>query len=335
MKHEGFLALIILILGISKRCFGEDFQKRCGDCWCISDPSTDTCPEFSPGHYDSFSDPAQKAYASFKLKGEAPELKAEDGTECYPFTHLEVEGHYAAGLPQCKAPEMSDVDSAVCAFYYHEADFCEDVEYEMKTYQSKDDVPDGWVVTHTGACGACSSAADLAVMGNKGLQLNKASESCGTTYFLLMTTKDPKEAFDGLWECMKEVGYTETCSLLWAHSISTTVPLCSGTCATLVGKPYTGDAPACEQNDCIKCSEDKTSEKFTIHAGRVASSSGFTQPIARPCEDIASISHEPPACVQKEPDARGNDTDGGGDSAGRKHKSFGMAFLILLSAFFL
>jgi hypothetical protein len=121
----------------------------CGDCWCIpKDYNPDFCPNWQP--QTIFSDVVINKYLSQKPQSVYSLL-------CNPYVSAEC-----ATTPV----QVETNETSVCAFQYSinldGTRSCED--YEMITFSSKEEAENvNAVVTHSGACGLCSTTQDLAV----------------------------------------------------------------------------------------------------------------------------------------------------------------------------
>eukprot|EP00567_Pseudictyota_dubia_P000005 CAMPEP_0197464492 /NCGR_PEP_ID=MMETSP1175-20131217/64050_1 /TAXON_ID=1003142 /ORGANISM="Triceratium dubium, Strain CCMP147" /LENGTH=235 /DNA_ID=CAMNT_0043000473 /DNA_START=379 /DNA_END=1086 /DNA_ORIENTATION=+ len=199
---------------------------------------------------------------------------------------------------------MSDADEAVCGFTFNnEGETCNGNTYGMKTFESRSDAENaGANVTHLGACGVCSSAQDLAVMGKKSDEISSEFQSCGTKFFtkaFVLPNGDVNTEFGTLVSCISELGYTDDCGLLWAYQVAVSAALCTDECSK--GEPFYGAPPACELSGCLKCAAEKEGFAFNKLAGRTFLNSGIRDTIVRPCKDFASIVHDP-QCDLAQPD---------------------------------
>lgn len=157
------IVLFFILLGSSVAA-GEDYPQ-CGSCWCIPENNgTSPCPLWQPQTSFPVLDIARyrQQRPSFIYKLDCNPYNDED---C--FTE--------------PAQQMLDEDDTVCAFVYSSsisseefaaADICAAAEYEMVTFPShKEALQSGAVVTHSGACGLCSTTQDLALYLSKQFHL--------------------------------------------------------------------------------------------------------------------------------------------------------------------
>lgn len=156
----------------------------------------------------------------------------------------------------------------------------------LKTVPSREEAEkNGEIVTHEGACGACSSYHDLAVwMSNPNLA--EVGIRCGFRSILDFT--------DGV-SCYIDEGFTEGCATIWIYnSLKTSVacPTCPGHAINM--EPNNGDAPTCELAECLQCDEEESGPLFKKFAGRTRRGSGLLSAIVRPCNSISSFVHRDP-----------------------------------------
>lgn len=88
--------------------------------------------------------------------------------------------------------------------------------YELGSFDSKDLAESqGFIVTHHGKCGACSTLQDLAVYLTT--DLTRPVRQCGITHFL---------SHKNLLKCIKNLGFTDTCSEIWLYNTLFTKKQC-------------------------------------------------------------------------------------------------------------
>ena len=169
--------------------------------------------------------------------------------------------------------------------------------YYMETYASKTDASNAQAfISHTGACGYCSSAQDLGVYLNSEIDLFEVSFQC---YFAWTISTDPNRN-DQLILCMQQqTGMTANCALAWAVNMyldSLPSPpftfSCLGQCIALVTNPIPTNKDDCTLNDCLQCDEDVAGPIFIELAGRSRRNSGILSDITRSCEEFAEIRHD-------------------------------------------
>jgi len=141
----------------------------------------------------------------------------------------------------------------------------------------------GGVVTHGGACGACSSLADLEVYARIPDQTDPV-RSCA-----MSNLGGPVEDVDA---CIQDtVGFTPPCARAWAYNAIHDGELCREICliSLLDDEPY--NQPDGTLNGCLQCDEDVSGAVFKTIAGRTRRNSGLASAICRPCETVWRIDH--------------------------------------------
>ena len=74
---------------------------------------------------------------------------------------------------------------------------------------------EGYTVTHTGGCGACSSLQDLGVYMSQ--NLTTPTRLCGAAGALFPSLE---------WKCMQKLGFSEMCYSIWHWNIKNTKQDC-------------------------------------------------------------------------------------------------------------
>ena len=171
----------------------------------------------------------------------------------------------------------------------------------MVTYASRNKaIQEEAFVTHTGACGYCSSAQDLGVYLNGQIDLYDLSFKC---YLQWATSNSADEKRnDQLIQCMQQSGMTTNCALAWVINVYfTSLPpnppfpfSCLNACLPLLTNPMPpNNEENCALNDCLQCDEDVSGPVFVELAGRSRRNSGIVSTnIARACDDTAEIRHD-------------------------------------------
>jgi hypothetical protein len=183
---------------------------------------------------------------------------------------------------------MVDVDGAVCAYIYapsSPSSSCTGYSYSMQTFASREvaeQAGPGVVVTHAGACGLCSTAADLAVYLIE--DFTTAGKKCATKGLFNEAT--------GL-QCYMDLGLTLDCAKIWNYDGIYDGTVCGSTCAPYITAPNNGPPPACELNPCLECDEEYAGPLFSQFAARTRRRSGLMSEIIRNCSSVAQISHDP------------------------------------------
>ncbi len=158
-------------------------------------------------------------------------------------------------------------------------------------------LPEGAMITHRGACGACSSLRNLAVyIANN--NLTEPIRGCATA---------------GLFDrdlsrlaCIASLGFDLPCAQAWEINTLNTQELCGAIC----GRPRNRTAPSnkpfqCSPekfappdiklvNNCLACDELFSLELFRGKAGRSRRGSGLPSPICRRCDTVFRVEHRYP-----------------------------------------
>lgn len=167
----------------------------------------------------------------------------------------------------------------VCALRYVDA---ARVQYELHGFDSAELARGaGFIVTHQGDCGTCSTLADLA------LYLERPN--------LTAPVRDCAAFSDGhraIVECLMKLGFTSACADTWAWNARHTRQRCFDPClwAWLSGEP--SNRADGSLNTCLQCDEDQSGPVFKATAGRTRRNSGIHSSIARPDEQVFPIVHD-------------------------------------------
>lgn len=232
----------------------------CGDCWCVPEGGTEAgdCPTDSTGIWSTFPDSYPELFLTFEETSTPIVLQAEDGASqsCFPFANsidTASLNYEASNFPACTlSTQGSSSADAVCAYKYSsppaDATNCPNRQYELVTYDSAQEAAsDAAMMVHSGACGVCSNAQDLAVRMSTITTLQTQTITCATQFAFGGT-------FERLIECYETLGFTNQCATLWAHFSASNAELCAGSCAGQTSTLF-GDPPLCELGPCLSCSE--------------------------------------------------------------------------------
>jgi hypothetical protein len=130
-------------------------------------------------------------------------------------------------------------DDQVCAHKFATGT-CEN--YDIVNYASKEAaLTDGAVVTHYGACAACSTRQDLAVYMYY-FDMTTVGKKCGQQAAVL---------FSRGVKCFENLGMSTPCAQIWASNAAQDGLVCKGICLEDYFEPYNGDPPTCPLNDCL------------------------------------------------------------------------------------
>jgi len=138
----------------------------------------------------------------------------------------------------------------------------------------------GGVLTHGGACGACSSLQDLAVylaMPNLGEPVRQCA--------LLSLAGGDQAALD----CIVGLGFSAACAQIWAFNSVNTRASCLGVCLAALDAPH--HLPDGSLNPCLACDEEQSGPVFKAVAGRTRRNSGIPVAICRLPEEIEAVLH--------------------------------------------
>jgi hypothetical protein len=285
----------LILLGITIGLLqAQQFEPRCGDCWCIPE-SNQVCRDYGEGIYDEFSQDMIDTFASFTLAYSSSFLLLEDdngSSECYPFAESvgPLEGYAESSYPQCVRPETTE--TSVCAIEYttlaDSPESCPDRRYALATYPSQQEAEAaGAIVTHGGACGVCSNLQDLAMRNKFSDTFESSTVQCSASYAI---NRD-FERLVGCFEDADNFGFSTACARLWAHYSATNTQLCAQACFNT--QQLNGDPPECALLECLQCSNSTFQADFNVIGGRTWVKSGITERIARPCADFWRINHDP------------------------------------------
>lgn len=156
--------------------------------------------------------------------------------------------------------------------------------YRLRTVESLEDaIATKQYITHTGACGACSSLQDLAIM----IEYPEIPYRAQQCFFRSNALKYIDEAIT----CYEEIGFTTTCSAaLSYHQKRIVDEKCGYQCAAW---GYDGDLgrPSCDDvSGCGACVDGKSiSARLELVAGRTFANSGYPSQKAQQCANITSV----------------------------------------------
>ena len=154
--------------------------------------------------------------------------------------------------------------------------------YWLETFDSRAALESaGAKITHHGACGQCSTLADLAVYLGNG-DLAGPVRQCG-----LDTLGGGEPANTA---CLVEIGFTEPCAQIWAFNTINTRESCLELCFLALDDPYHQSDQSL--NACIQCDEDMSGAVFKSVAGRTRRNSGVPSALCRPCDSVAPVVHD-------------------------------------------
>ena len=163
----------------------------------------------------------------------------------------------------------------VCAVRFEE----DGVHYRLRTFPGEP--APGWSVTHTGACGTCSTMQDLAVYLERP-DLTSPVRRCGVVH--------PTES--GGLACIEGLGFTDACARTWQYNVENTRRECLWVClkSWVEGQP-SADAQG-RLNPCLQCDEDRSGPIFKAISGRTRRNSGIRSSIPRPDDEVSPVVHD-------------------------------------------
>lgn len=135
-------------------------------------------------------------------------------------------------------------------------------------------------ITHTGACGVCSTLTDLSVY-IENQDLTEPVRQCGLDH--LAGTQDEHVG------CLQKLGFTLPCAQVWYYNTLHTRGACTIPCFSQVNAPF--HKPDGSLNECLQCDEDKSGPVFKAVAGRTRRNSGLANALCRPCSDVSRVEH--------------------------------------------
>jgi hypothetical protein len=173
-------------------------------------------------------------------------------------------------------PPATPAPGAVCG-----VEALGDGRYRLETYASAEAAAQaGARVTHGGACGACSTLADLAVYIERP-DLTEPVRACGLAHLA-----DPIEELEA---CLTDLGFTPACAQIWAFNTLHTRSACGGVCLAALDDPY--HTPDGALNACLACDEAESGAVFLAVAGRTRRNTGVPSSMCRPCSEVWPLDH--------------------------------------------
>jgi hypothetical protein len=165
----------------------------------------------------------------------------------------------------------------VCAVRFED----DGVRYRLATFASEQQArAEGWSVTHTGACGTCSTLQDLAVYLERP-DLTTPVRRCGI-----------RRIESWSLSCIEGLGFTDACAKTWQYNVDNTRRDCFRDCveAWIEGEP-SADAQG-HLNPCLQCDENRSGPVFKAVAGRTRRNSGIRSSIPRPDAEVSHVVHD-------------------------------------------
>ena len=201
------------------------------------------------------------------------------------FSVVDPYGKQAAETLRNWQPDTSG-GNRVCALRFTGAD---QTGYELRDFESPGfAAAAGFIVTHQGRCGSCSTLQDLAVY-LADPDLTTPARQCARRFGLARK----KQCFE------EKIGFTAYCAESWAYNARNTKNACMGTCIAdyglfnLLFRRY-GDSNLTEAGQlrpCLQCDEQQSGPGFKYSAGRTRRNSGIESAIPRPESEFYPVDH--------------------------------------------
>ena len=178
--------------------------------------------------------------------------------------------------PYLVTPDLTPDSDSVCAA------LIDGDSYSLQTYASETEAAAaGAWITHGGACGQCSSLANLAVYMRRP-DLTEPVRQCGLDGIV-----DGEQANIA---CLMELGFDEACAQTWYFNTVNTRTLCFEICVAELENP--NHLPDGSLNPCIQCDEDESGPVFKAVSGRTRRNSGLPSALCRPCDSLYRVTHD-------------------------------------------
>ena len=181
------------------------------------------------------------------------------------------------------APEHG---SQVCALRFNGTG---KTDYQLMDFESPAAATaSGFILTHQGRCGTCSTLRDLAAYLATA-DLTTPARQCARRFGLARK----KKCFE------EEIGFTAYCAESWAYNTRHTKKACLRTCVAdyglmnLLFHRYPGKNlnDSGQLRPCLQCDEEQSGPGFKYSAGRTRRNSGIESAIPRPESEIYPVDH--------------------------------------------
>lgn len=173
---------------------------------------------------------------------------------------------------------IENIGNKVCAIKYLD----DNIQYELKTFDSKQEAFfSGYIVTHFGNCGTCSTLRDLATYLEH-QNLTTPVRRCSLMVFFKKRTLS----------CLQKLGFTKSCAETWYYNAKNTAKECLWSCAKswYFNEPF--NLADGKLNSCLACDERESGPIFKYVAGRTRRNSGIQSAIKRDTTEIYHIQHD-------------------------------------------
>jgi len=157
--------------------------------------------------------------------------------------------------------------------------------YQLTTVPSLENATaDDQYITHTGACGACSSLQDLALM----IEYPNLPYQAQRCFFRSSAMKYIETA---AIPCYEEIGFTTACSAaLSYHQKSIIDRECGFECSAWGYDGDLGQLSCSDKSGCLSCADNLgITARLELVAGRTFANSGYPSQKAQQCSDVAPL----------------------------------------------
>lgn len=177
-------------------------------------------------------------------------------------------------------------ETEVCAIRFTDT---KQQSYQLRGFESPAAASSaGFIVTHQGRCGSCSTLRDLAVYLSMP-DLTSPARQCARRFGLARKKRCFEEA----------IGFTPQCAESWAYNARHTKQQCLGTCMAdygflnLLFHRYPGGVinESGRLRPCLQCDEEKSGPGFKYSAGRTRRNSGIASGIPRATAEMYPVDH--------------------------------------------
>lgn len=179
-----------------------------------------------------------------------------------------------------KAPPPPENEGEMCGVVIEDANA---KTYHAQTFESLDALEAaGAKLTHTGACGVCSTLSDLAVYALE-KDIGRPVQKCSVDTF--------GRPVADLTACIVDrLGMTKPCAEIWAYNSRNTQQKCLDVCFTQLDAPYHQRNGAL--NTCIACEQRLSGPTMKAVAGRTRRNTGIASTVCVPCGEVTAIAHD-------------------------------------------
>lgn len=161
------------------------------------------------------------------------------------------------------------------------------IEYALKTFPNEYETSKaGYMITHYGRCGACSTLQDLSLYLALHSNLTVLARQCAFFTFV-------SDSLSGY--CFRKLGFSDSCAMIWLYNSKNTRRHCWWTClkSWVFSEPHNtvDDKDQASLNACLQCDEDASGLIFKYYAGRTRRNSGIVSGIGRSKSEIRNMTH--------------------------------------------